>query len=290
MTTGRDSRLCRAGEDLAREARLLCVIPFHYRALRLHYLYEVVRALSELLVRRVTVVVMTNTTDDDELARIDRICAHFLDRQDIGIDIHPELDDPWNLGWCHKPILGRLFMGDDAYTHFVYLEDDMRLSHWNLTYFMGARALLARQGLIPSFVRVEYNFSDANVYATDWLAQGQIAGKPAAEAAGQRFLPADNPYIAMFILDRALAEEHVATRSFDRLRSREVMDWDPLARAAMGLSFENVPAGFPSRYVVPVDADGQVMTPAWVYHLPNNYANAPAEIPFGKTPMTRLFA
>ena len=77
MTTGRDSRLCRAGEDLAREARLLCVIPFH---------------------------------------------------------------------------------------------------------FMGARALLARQGLIPSFVRVECNFSDADVYATDWLAQGQIAGKPEAEA------------------------------------------------------------------------------------------------------------
>jgi hypothetical protein len=58
----------------------------------------------------------------------------------------------------------------------------------------------------------------------------------------------------------------------------------------MGLTFENPPAPFAYRVVVPVAIASRVAPScAWLAHLPNNYANDPSHH-LGKVAMTDLFA
>ncbi len=57
----------------------------------------------------------------------------------------------------------------------------------------------------------------------------------------------------------------------------------------MGLCFEHIPPSFQSRYVVPVSIQtGLIPSCAWIFHLPNNYANDP-QTSFGKVQMNALF-
>ena len=87
-----------------------------------------------------------------------------------------------------------------------------------------------------------------------------------------------------------LAAEYVRSRSFDHEGSLEVCSWAVADRSAMGLCFENVPPPFQSRYVVPVSwQTAAVPAFAWVWHLPNNYADNPHS-PLGKVRMDELFA
>jgi len=58
-------------DALARSARarLLATIPFHYDESRLRYLFEVLRALEEFPLARLDVLVQTNTSTPEQLAR-----------------------------------------------------------------------------------------------------------------------------------------------------------------------------------------------------------------------------
>lgn len=57
----------------------------------------------------------------------------------------------------------------------------------------------------------------------------------------------------------------------------------------MGLSFENIPAGFTSRYVLLIDEkSGLPVDQALVFHTANNYAPNPLTA-FGKIPVGEQF-
>ena len=96
------------------------------------------------------------------------------------------------------------------------------------------------------------------------------------------FVALDNPYCALFVLDRALPREYAASDWFHMGASMSVSPWRTRERAAMGLCWEHPPHGFPVRHVVPVDETAMIVAPcSHVRHLPGNYANNPAS-PFGK--------
>ena len=102
-----------------------------------------------------------------------------------------------------------------------------------------------------------------------------------------------NPYCAGFILDKDLAREYVNSHSFKLKRScwedPEVAHFGVRERAAMGLTFENAPAPFPHRIVVPVSKSSRLAPECtWLRHLPNNYADKPNE-PMAKVAMKDLF-
>jgi hypothetical protein len=81
--------------------------------------------------------------------------------------------------------------------------------------------------------------------------------------------------MACYILDMDLAKEYILTPAFDKNLSL-ANDSRIRELSAMGLMQENVPTSYSSRYVVPVDLKSlNCPKYAWIYHLPNNYADDP---------------
>ena len=98
----------------------------------------------------------------------------------------------------------------------------------------------------------------------------------------------DSVYSASTVLDQELAAEYVQTRSFDRDRSEEVFGWWIPERSAMGLTWENIPAGFSCRMVIAVNKQSRIPAlPCLLHHLPNNYTDSwfagtnHPDVPFG---------
>jgi len=276
----------------ANAARILVAITAHFNAGRLVYLAEVLRSFSEFSVDAIDVVIVTDTFDPGELALLDT-----LHRQTFPHAAQPRVvsfkvtGSPYNLTWSHKEILQREFHENSAraYTHFIYVEDDIRITFRNFRYFVELRPFLDGHGLIPSFLRVEYSTELGGFVSVDNVRRLNVNNRPHIAHGDAVFVAPRNPYTACYILDRALAAEYVRSPSFDFEKSKSVCDWRGAERAAMGLCFENVPAPFTSRHVVPVSRDsGVVRSFAWVSHLPNTYANKPERV-FGKLSMDSLF-
>ncbi|WP_198371492.1 hypothetical protein [Roseomonas rosulenta] len=260
-------------------------ITFHHVAQRIPYLLDVVRALNDFPVRAMRIAVMVNAVEEAELGRVRAILEPGLCAgKSLVLQRCADIGHPFNLTWQHKRLITNLFLTPEAgFTHFIYLEDDIRFGFANFAYFVRWRPLLAEHGLIPSFVRVEYAAEAKEMRLTD---HGQTLrpgkGKPVPATEAMVFIPPPAPYCAMFVLDRILAEEYVATRSFDLEASKQVTGWDVRERAAAGLCWEAPPPGYRSRYVVAINpTTGRYLPEAWVPHLPNNYANKPGTS-FGK--------
>jgi hypothetical protein len=273
------------------EARILCAITFHFDISRLGFLAEVMRSLSEFTVVSMEIAIVTDATRQDDVALLRRLCLEVLSGEGADIRCYSELPHPFDLTWCHKTMIAEEFARSNhrRYTHFIYLEDDIRFSFANFCYYVEFREILRGTGLLPAFVRVEYSECLRGHVATDASCPVWVPLQPHFFVGDIILMNMPNPYNPCFVLDLELAEEYVQSRSFDQEGSRALCPWDVRERAAMGLCFEHIPALFQSRYVVPAYRQtGMVPTFAWISHLPNNYANDP-DSPFGKLAMDALF-
>jgi hypothetical protein len=273
--------------EQARSSRLLVSITFHYVRDRLPILSRTLKMLSGFLAERLDVIVLTNTVLADEIETLATLCRDYTEPpMRCEPRVCPGLTHPHALAWEHKPLIPEIFLAPDSpYMHFVYLEDDIQFSFKNFCYFVTARALLKDKNLIPSFARIEYSRDlDRNVI-TDNIVQLGVVKAELHRHGEYVFVNAWSPYSGMFVLDAELAREYVASRSFGFESSLAIADWAIRERAAMGLTFENIPEGCASRSVLPVFADSRLPPLfCWTYHLPNNYAEDPAS-PFGKLPV-----
>ena len=272
-------------------ARLLVAISFHFDAARVCFFAEVLRSLAEFPVSAMHVTILTNTLEDDELDLLRRLCSEILTGKVTSIESHTNLSNPWHLTWCHKPMISKQFLGDsdDEYTHFIYLEGDIRLSFVNFCYFVEFREALRNYGLLPSFIRMEYRTAVAGFTTSDVFWPVYVPTQSHLLIGDLVFVNMPNPYNPFFIMDRELAAEYVQTPSFDREGSLSRCRWAVADRSAMGLCLENVPPPFQTRYVVPVSTQTDMVLPAArVSHLPDNYANNPHS-PLGKVRVDSLF-
>ena len=258
----------------ARRTRLLVCVAFHFVLSRIPYLFDVVRTLAEYPVERIDIVILTS-----EGGMLSPVLATLCDQLSMGqvfvsLRRAGPLDHPYYLTWEHKAVITEMLAEDPIrHTHFIYLEYDMRLSFLNFCYFLASREALAGQGCIPSFLRTEFHSGKGVITVTDQRTPTYVDTAPSFIIDQVRYIFISNPYCALFILDRALAQEHAESRSFDPEASKAVSGWGVLERAAMGQCFEDVTPGFPSRWVVPVNAETLVPErAALVHHLPNNYA------------------
>jgi hypothetical protein len=275
----------------ARDARILVAITVHFNAVRLEYLAEVMRSLAEFPVAAMHVVLVTNTVDDQELAVLQRLCDEIFSGKTASIRSYEYLGHPHYLTWRHRKIVADEFIrgNDGHYTHFIYLEDDIRLSFVNFEYFVEYREKLRHAGLLPSFLRVEYNQVLNGFVGSDNRVPVDVSRQARIDIDDIVMTNNPFPYNPCYILDTELAAEFSRTRSFGRERSRSATDMDVRERAAMGLCYENVPEPFQSRYVIPISkTTGLTLNRAWISHLPNNYANDPKS-DFGKVRMDSLF-
>lgn len=297
-TAGTDGvDIAHAGVDCS-TLRLLVAITFHYRASRLPLLLSVARSFLAFPVAAIDLVVMTNTTAEDEVRRIAAMLeplvapgVTFADTvRTFRLESHPRLADPWLLLWCHKPLIRDPFLARADYTHFIYAEDDILVSWANFRYFVEYRERLGRHGLIPAFQRIEHNTLDGNLYLLDQTAPEDLNSLRKVDAGSHWFVTPHFPHCATFVLDRPLAEEYCASLSFERDTSAQIArHFGAAERAAMGLCFENIPVGFNSRWAVPVHKERRSTSPScWVFHIANNYTIDPKSS-FGKILPERMF-
>ena len=62
------------------EFHVLAAVTFHFRANRLQYLFQVVRALTEYDVDLMNIVIVTNVNDNVRIDLIKNLCSHLLVR------------------------------------------------------------------------------------------------------------------------------------------------------------------------------------------------------------------
>ncbi|HEX7388506.1 MAG TPA: hypothetical protein VF286_00250 [Acidiphilium sp.] len=241
-----------------------------------------------------SIAIVTNAVDENELAQIRALGAATLEGgKELRILSFPGLEQPFDLTWSHKPALQEAFsVANPAYSHFIYLEDDLRLTFTNFRYYVCYSDKLACHSLIPAFLRVEYNHTKNDIFSSDIPSGIRIDDRPSVELDSFRFINSDFPYMGMFVMNRAQMLEYTMTRSFDRERSAEVHSWWIAERSAMGLTWEAVPDGYTSRYVIPIDLASRRPSPScYVHHLPGNYTNRDeiADPPYGELRMADAF-
>jgi len=276
--------------ERAQSSHPLIAIAAHYDASRLQYLSLVLSSLSTF--PRATIVIFTNTFQEQQLANIRQVCSATLCNQEKEISIEVlscQVDHPYHLTWSHKEMIKNEFLNNERYSHFIYLEDDMELSFDNFLYFLEYRELLRDKHLLPSLLRVEYHSGFNDFTSTDQPGPIKIHERPHFDLGDIIFINMPNPYMACFILDQELAVEYVNSLSFDIDQSYFRIGWKERERSAMGLCFENIPKTFHSRYVVSVDKKTNIAPKCvWIRHLPNNYADHPTT-DYGKRRMSELF-
>jgi hypothetical protein len=197
------------------------------------------------------------------------------------------------LTWAHVPLLRRAAT-TGRFSHLVYLEDDMRFTDRHLRYWCSYRGPLAELGLLPGFVRFERRGDER--YAVDALRPVDPTSRHRVIHAGGepvRFVNMENPYQALYVLDRELAEFHFRfSRGRSPLRSR-AGEWGVRERAASGPIFDQVPKGFVSRNVVPVRFRGdqvELDPSCLIEHMAPTYSSDSPSDWFGRLRVDEVFA
>jgi len=257
--------------------KLAIAVCCHFNESRLAYLDKISNDFASLG-SEVLVTVVTNTSKADELKKLESVLTgkgfnyQFFTPDTLG---HPLL-----LTWAHFAVFKDLLQ-DESFTHFMYLEDDTLITQENMAYWIEGRELLRPYGLIPSFLRVEKKANDSQWYSSDCPHPFYIYALPRIQVKENLgFINFPELYQGMYLLDRELMQEHLNGPTY----SPNSGVWGIQEKAAQGVTFANVPAGFTTRNLVPYKLDTlQVDGRCLIHHVPNNYAQ-PA--PGGKMVIT----
>lgn len=132
------------------------------------------------------IILITNTIKKNELKDLENLYRQILpdgvEGQDISIRSYPNLQDPFDLTWYHKEIITNEFLNNNSiYSHFIYLEDDIAFNFMNFVYFLEYRKLLRNEGLLPSFLSVEYQNKTGIFVNTEHQKQINLLTQPFIE-------------------------------------------------------------------------------------------------------------
>lgn len=250
---------------------------------------------------RVKVFVITDVRDQAALARMHKLVIDVDKQLDLQIfDASATVtESPWLLTWKHKEIMKEAFV-DDSFTHFLNIEDDTEFTKNNFEYWLQYREILRPMSLWPSFLRVEFCSRSGELHLLEMLKgdRHQLQSLPRVEISPDYwFLSLPRFYQGMFLYDRELMQEHLASKTsvLDLCLPNwhemiKYVDW-PLGvpeYANFGISSENVPSGFYSRNLTPFFPKLMSFDPrCFIHHMPNKYVNLPGS-PQGKVKIDAL--
>ena len=276
--------------------KIAICIAFYFKNEKIELLKETCSTLNELG-EYVDVTIITNEINDSKINKLKNELNKIL--KNLNIFIAKDLQDPRLLPWCHYLIMREKII-DNSYSHFIFLEDDIKITKKNIVYWINARKALKLSNLIPSFIRTEINYIDKKIYATDYIKRNNLKKLPKifSKKNNLAFTNTIYPYQGMYLYDRELMNEHLNGPSsspdfghgaFD-INSINInaINMDIVAKANAGLTYKDVPLGFLNRYVVPIDLDKKLAKNySLIQHLSNEYANK--KTPFGKIRINDLF-
>jgi hypothetical protein len=252
-----------------KNARILVAVTFHFTEARLPYLAQTLRAISFWQVDYTRVVVFTNEETESNVSKLKRLFSEIFNNDEGEIRVVTGLDNPLKLTWAHKPLIISDFLNENlGFSHFIYTEDDIEIFSENFAYWLAAREILRPKGLIPSFLRLEYEPSQVALTSSGSFWRIFVPSQAYLKINNIIWLSMSNPYNPLYILDQDLAREYVHTRSFDEVESAQVCSWGLTERAAMALCNESIPEGFPHRYVVALSDRG--IPPYWLSNFPHS--------------------
>lgn len=244
---------------------LAVCITFYYKHSRIRYLKKTICSLASIS-WPVDIFVISNIPFSRDFG-IDNCCD--LERVNIRWIFAQVQGHPLLLTWAHFDIWKKLDLSH--YTHFLYLEDDISFGASNLNYWCQWREILRPHRLIPGFVRFESSDSGSHLYATDICSVQFMPWLPSLRVGSNcRVFNLLYPYQGMYLFDRELILEFLSSPAF----SPNYGIWKIQEKAAQGLTFYDIPKGFYSRIVVPVDVERRlILNDALVEHSCATYAS-----------------
>lgn len=252
---------------------------------RIKYLANLLLNIAYINVREVHIKVFTNSSSKELNSIFDPISAKNSEKNSTQI-IHVREEslinnlgefEPHLLTWSHKSILREDYYRSPEDSYFIYLEDDAIFTQSNLEYFISHREQLQGIGLIPSFLRVEWS----NIHS-EWINSDSFERLPNAKQKefivhGENiYMEIKNPYCALILLDKELAQEYLSSESsnVDSAKLKHDFIWDTAATSALGLIAEKIPNGHSSRTVIALGSDSMLpLIGSIVRHQGDKYAN-----------------
>lgn len=187
----------------------------------------------------------------------------------LTLNVASGLANPRMLTWEHKKFVNTwLESASPGEDFFIYIEDDIALTHENITYFIRNIQTLKSKKLIPGFIR--YEKKDNEIRLVDVMNTEYWQRDRSISIGSQIYHSNLNPYWAGFILDRDLAKEYTESRSFSPIDS-EFVPWNIQERSAMGLTYEDPTPRLRSRMVIPI-IQGRPDPDCLVWHCSNSYS------------------
>lgn len=261
------------------EIKLSVVVPFHYNDSRLSYLCECLESITSISCE-IYITVVTNK--NSELTR-SLIQKYIKKEAQIEVVTPTYMGHPYFLTWAHVPIFFE-HRQHSSFTHFLYIEDDIRFSNANFHYWIKNRELLKPHGLIPGFLRFEVD-ADGIRYASDVTKSVNFYLSPKVICdGGQTFISLPQFYQAMFLLDIEGMDEYLQVLN----KPRDLGRGGIRENAAKGIALTNVPPSFHSRLAIEYFTNSFSFSEgALIHHMPNNFLFAKTS-KFGKTKLSEV--
>ena len=202
----------------------------------------------------------------------------FESRADI--NVIEETKFQYNLLWEHKKQITEFL--DSDYTHFIHIEDDIEITQTTMDYWLNTKKMFEDNNLtfIPGVHRIEIN-DKGEEFSLDVLHTVNKNSCTKVSVADKTFVSLSQPYQGMIIFDRKLAEEHVASKYFNR---GNYDGYGTPESSNLGNTYVNVPSGYSHRILTPIDNFNE----CWVNHNLKKYINLPNS-PSCKTLSNQLF-
>lgn len=274
-------------------ARFSVSIAAHHVPSRVPFLAEVLDAIAGWSRPQVEVTLVTN-----DLALADepliRACGEKLAARGFVLlfDQTHGLAHPWHLTWWHKPAMREFFTKPQQNTRdmFMYIEDDIVVTEENIQYFERFLPAAKKIGCLPGFLRFEKGASGRRI-SPDYRGYQHVAQDNIVELDGQLFVAPEYPYWAGFILDPELFRQYDAS-PWSQLETADTLpqsfNHSCRVQSAWALTYDTIPEGLPSRYIVPVNADLVPLESCQVWHSANNYSVS-KQYNFGTVAMHEIF-
>ncbi len=179
--------------------KLLVCICFHYTEDGVKYLKKVV---DNCLSYPMDVDIIIDTNEDNEI--INQFSSD-IDKPNIAVAYHTNLEHPYHLTWKHREHMAQLIEFGD-YDYFMYLEHDMLVPYENFVEYTKNFPILYPMGFVPSFIRVEE--ANSKQYVSDLL--GPQEDLFSLKVDGKVFANLTHPYHAFWIMPQKELAESIA--------------------------------------------------------------------------------
>lgn len=271
-------------------ARLYVSIPFFYDPTRLPFLFETLSGLESINQYQLSVKIFTNNSTLSEHGNFGKYFG--TKEKELEIIFIKKMGHPYFLTWHALDGLLEMVIHANQEDLFMYLEDDIKFTKRNLSYWVNAMSTLTGTPFIPGLLRVEggpVEDPEEN-YLTDHPQPYHLSNLKALKIKEDIFIQLPRHYQASFLVGREVILEY-KFRGFNPDTNPTASGLGIRERAASSVNIFETPAGFSSRLLFPIQRNRgslYINPDSLIGHLPANY-KLNQKSKYGKLSFAKLF-